>query len=289
MNNATRHPSLCTHARTGARLSRTLGRRAHSAHVAQRAEGDRNRTGARRRRLTGAGARRLAQAHRAAGGAGARIHAATAARAYRLRLKRGFYGHAQRTDSAALPRAGDRHSLLRRHAAADLTAAPAARTAVVMPLYHEPVERSLAGLRAVYLSLQRTGHLDQFDFYILSDSRDPEVWLAEQASWHRLCQQLDGFGRVHYRRRVTHLRHKSGNIADFLRRWGGSYRYFMVLDADSLMSGAALLRMVNLMEREPQVGILQTSPAIVNARSAFARLQQCASRAYGAIFATGLA
>jgi len=188
-----------------------------------------------------------------------------------------------------LRRGGDRHSLLRRHAAADLTAAPAARTAVVMPLYHEPVERSLAGLRAVYLSLQRTGHLDQFDFYILSDSRDPEVWLAEQASWHRLCQQLDGFGRVHYRRRVTHLRHKSGNIADFLRRWGGSYRYFMVLDADSLMSGAALLRMVNLMEREPQVGILQTSPAIVNARSAFARLQQFASRAYGAIFATGLA
>src|SRR3569623_1038985 len=73
-----------------------------------------------------------------------------------------------------LRRGGDRHSLLRRHAAADLNAAPAARTAVVMPLYHDPVERSHAGLCAVYLSLLRTGHLDQFVFYILSVCRVPE-------------------------------------------------------------------------------------------------------------------
>ena len=184
---------------------------------------------------------------------------------------------------------GDRHSLLARHDAAALAITPLVRTAIVMPLYHEPVERSFAGLRTIYLSLQQTGALEHFEFYILSDSRDPEVWLEEQAAWYRLCRELGAAGRIHYRRRTVHLRHKSGNIADFLRRWGEQYEYFMVLDADSLVSGDSLVRMVKLMERERQVGILQTNPAIMNARSAFARIQQFASRAYGGIFAAGLA
>ena len=186
-------------------------------------------------------------------------------------------------------RGGDRHSLLTRHDAAQLAATPLARTAIVMPLYHESVERSLAGLRAIYVSLQETGALDHFEFFILSDSRDPEVWLEEQAAWYRLCRELNAAGHIHYRRRTVHLRHKSGNVADFLRRWGDDYDYFMVLDADSLASGESLVRMVRIMEREPQVGILQTNPAIMNARSAFARIQQFASRAYGGIFAAGLA
>src|SRR3569833_3245470 len=179
----------------------------------------------------------------------------------------------------------DRHSLLTRHDAAQLAATPLARTAIVMPQNHESVERSLAGLRAIYVSLQETGALDHFEFFILSDSRDPEVWLEEQAAWYRLCRELNAAGHIHYRRRTVHLRHKSGNVADFLRRWGDDYDYFMVLDADSLASGESLVRMVRIMEREPQAGILQTNPAIMNARSAFARIQQFASRAYGGIFA----
>lgn len=184
---------------------------------------------------------------------------------------------------------GDRHSLLKRHDVVTLVVTPLAHTAIVMPLYHEPVERSLAGLRAIYLSLQETGALDYFEFFILSDSRDPEVWLEEQAAWYRLCRELNAAGRIHYRRRTVHLRHKSGNIADFLRRWGDQYEYFMVLDADSLVSGESLVRMVKIMQREPQIGMLQTNPAIMNARSAFARIQQFANRAYGGIFAAGLA
>src|SRR3569833_2084269 len=182
-------------------------------------------------------------------------------------------------------RGGDRHSLLTRHDAAQLAATPLARTAIVMPLYHESVERSLAGLRAIYVSLQETGALDHIEIFIMSGSRDPEVWLEEQAAWYRLCRELNAAGHIHYRRRTVHLRHKSGNVADFLRRWGDDYDYFMVLDADSLASGESLVRMVRIMEREPQAGILQTNPAIMNARSAFARIQQFASRAYGGIFA----
>ncbi|MGA7800279.1 MAG: glucans biosynthesis glucosyltransferase MdoH [Gammaproteobacteria bacterium] len=184
---------------------------------------------------------------------------------------------------------GDRLSLLRRHSAAELAATPLARTAVVMPIYHEPVERSLQGVRAVYRSVERTGRLEHFDFFILSDSRDADMVLAEQAAWYHLCAELGAAGRLFYRRRPVNLRYKSGNIADFLRRWGRRYQYMAVLDADSLVSGETLVRMVQLMEREPQVGILQTNPAIINARSTFARVQQFANRAYGTLLGAGLA
>ena len=184
---------------------------------------------------------------------------------------------------------GDRHSLLLQQTEDSLLATPLARTAVVMPIYHESVERSLGGLRAVFRSIERTGHLEHFDFYILSDSRDPDVWLEEQLVWARLCDELDAHGRLFYRRRTLNLNYKSGNIGDFLRRWGRNYLYMVVLDADSLMSGSTLTRMVQLMERHRRVGILQTSPSLLNGQSLFARIQQFGNQLYGPLFTTGLA
>lgn len=185
---------------------------------------------------------------------------------------------------------GDRNGLIaqsRRHA---LAAAPIeSRTAIVMPLRNEVAPRALAGLEAVYLSIKRTGQLEHFDFYILSDSNDPGVWLAEQAGWAQLVRRLEGHGKVFYRRRRVPLRHKSGNIADFLRRWGKRYDYFVVLDADSIMEGVTLVRMVRLMQQYPRVGIVQSPPETIGARSLFARVQQFANRAYGALFTAGLA
>ena len=184
---------------------------------------------------------------------------------------------------------GDRHSLLRQHSDEQLDATTLARTAIVMPVYHEPVYWTLSGLKAVYQDLERSGHLDHFEFHILSDSRDPDVWLEEQATWYQLCQELGAEGRLFYRRRRVNLNFKSGNVADFLRRWGRRYRYMVVLDADSLLSANTLVRMVQLMEREPRVGILQTAPSIINGESLFARIQQFANRLYSTLFATGLA
>ncbi|GGC73141.1 glucans biosynthesis glucosyltransferase MdoH [Marinobacter halophilus] len=184
---------------------------------------------------------------------------------------------------------GDRHSPLKRHAGAALEVTPLARTAIIMPVYHEPVHWTLSGLKAVYQDLERSGHLDQFEFYILSDSRDPNIWLEEQVVWYRLCLELGAEGRLFYRRRKVNLNFKSGNVADFLRRWGRRYRYMVVLDADSLLSADTIVRMVQLMEREPKVGILQTAPSIINGESLFARVQQFSNRLYSTLFATGLA
>lgn len=184
---------------------------------------------------------------------------------------------------------GDPKSLLRRHPDTALATTPLARTAVVMPIYNEPVNRTLGGLRAIYRAIERTGQLEHFDFYILSDSREPDVWLSEQAAWQRLCDELGAGGRLFYRRRTLNMNYKSGNVADFLRRWGRHYDYMIVMDADSLMGGETLVKMVRLMQREPKIGILQSCPTIINGQSLFARVQQFANQLYGPLFSTGLA
>lgn len=184
---------------------------------------------------------------------------------------------------------GDRHSILERHTESQLLDTPMAKTAVLLPIYHEPVHWTLSGLKAVYRDIERTGQIEHFEFYILSDSRDPDVWLEEQVAWNNLAKELGGEGRIFYRCRPVNLNYKSGNIADFLRRWGKRCKYMVVLDADSLMTGSTIVRMVRLMQREPNVGILQTNPNIINGQSLFARIQQFANRFYSTLFANGLA
>ncbi len=163
-----------------------------------------------------------------------------------------------------------------------------ASTAIVMPIYNEDVSRVFEGLRVIFRDLEKTGQIGAFDFFVLSDSDDTNKWVEEEAAWLELCRQLNGFGKIFYRKRRQAINRKSGNIADFCRRWGKRYRYMLVLDADSIMSGDALLKMVRLMEINPTVGILQTAPRLVNGETFFSRVFQFASRAYGPIFVAGL-
>ncbi|MFO1491464.1 MAG: glucans biosynthesis glucosyltransferase MdoH [Kiritimatiellia bacterium] len=160
--------------------------------------------------------------------------------------------------------------------------------AIVMPVFNEDVTRVFEGLRAMYRSIERTGCLKQFDFFVLSDSDDPNKWIEEEVAWMELSRQLDAFGKIFYRKRRHSLNKKSGNIADFCRRWGGRYRYMLVLDADSLMTGERMVEMARVMEAHPEVGILQTAPRIVAADTLFGRLIQFAQAMYGTPFLRGL-
>jgi membrane glycosyltransferase len=163
------------------------------------------------------------------------------------------------------------------------------RTALVMPIFHEDTTWVAARLAAVYRSLAATGRLDEFDLFILSDSRRRDVVQAEQVMWARLCAELGAAGRLFYRVRSDNEGRKAGNIADFLRSWGTGYRYFVVLDADSVMTGATLVHLVELMEANPSAGLIQTVPQPVGGRTLFARIQQFAARLYGPLCATGMA
>lgn len=161
-------------------------------------------------------------------------------------------------------------------------------TAIALPIYNEDVRGVYEGLRVIYHSLEAAGAIERFDFFILSDSNDPNKWIEEEAAWVELCKQVQGFGRIFYRRRRMPINRKSGNIADFCRRWGGKYRYMVVLDADSLMSGRTLVTLVSLMEANAGAGIIQTAPQLFGGTTPFARLMQFASAAYGPLFGAGL-
>jgi membrane glycosyltransferase len=161
-------------------------------------------------------------------------------------------------------------------------------TAIVFPIYNEDVVRVYEGLRATYESLKKTGQRERFDFFILSDSTDPDKWVEEERRWYELIRELDALGRIYYRRRLNNEGRKSGNVRDFLNAWGRRYRYFMVCDADSVMRGETLVDLVKLMEVHPTVGLIQTVPALVNAESLFGRIQQFANRLYAPIFIAGL-
>lgn len=162
------------------------------------------------------------------------------------------------------------------------------RTAVVMPICNEDVGRVIEGFRAIYESVQRTGKLPNCDFFLLSDSNDPNRWIEEEAAWLALTRELQAQGRIFYRKRRGGINKKAGNLADFCRRWGSHYHYMVVLDADSIMSGGAIVRLAQLMERHRHVGLIQGVPVLVNGDTVLARLQQFASRLYGGISATGL-
>jgi membrane glycosyltransferase len=191
---------------------------------------------------------------------------------------------------------GDRRSLsraLRDPALRDAPIPQEARTAVVMPICNEHVATVFAGLRATWESLQSTGQGAHFDFFVLSDSNDPDARADEMQAWTALNAELaqanGGEGpRIHYRWRALRTKRKAGNVADFCRRWGKGYRYMVVLDADSVMTGDSLTTLVRLMEAHPDAGIIQTAPKACGYDTLHARIQQFGSRVYAPLFTAGM-
>jgi membrane glycosyltransferase len=163
-----------------------------------------------------------------------------------------------------------------------------ARVAVVMPICNEDVARVYAGLRATCESLAARPEASHFDFYVLSDTGNPDVRVGEVAGWLQLRRALGDSMRLYYRWRQHRIKKKSGNIADFCRRWGANYRYMVILDADSVMTGACLARLLRIMEANPNAGIVQTAPHAAGRETLHARIQQFAAGAYGPLFTAGL-
>lgn len=165
---------------------------------------------------------------------------------------------------------------------------PDTATAIVVPVYNESPSRVAAAIEVMYSDLALRLALERFEFYILSDSDNPDACVKEQWAWADLCGRLQAFDRIHYRRRRVNIKRKTGNIADFLRRWGRRHEYMIVLDADSLLSADALIQLVTLMQVNPTAAIIQTAPRVMRQQTLFGRIQQFANRLYGPMFAAGL-
>jgi len=163
------------------------------------------------------------------------------------------------------------------------------RTAVVMPIYNEDTGRVFAGLDVIWTSLAAQPEQAAFDLFVLSDTRKPEIGAAEEVAWAQLIERHHAKGRIFYRRRKENLQRKAGNIADFVRSWGGAYDYAVVLDADSIMSGHALVTLAQAMDAHPEAGIIQALPTPAGRETLFARLIQFAARLNSQMLASGLA
>jgi membrane glycosyltransferase len=179
-------------------------------------------------------------------------------------------------------------ALLSRRPAPALPTALREKTAVVMPIYNEAPSRVFAALQTIYEDVQATGLGDSFDWFFLSDTTNPDVWIAEERAFVGIRRRLGSGARIYYRRREKNVGRKAGNIEDFVTRWGAAYKHMVVLDADSLMTGPTIVKLTAAMEADPDSGIIQTLPLIINRNTLFARVQQFAARIYGPVIAMGL-
>jgi membrane glycosyltransferase len=160
------------------------------------------------------------------------------------------------------------------------------RTAMLLPTYNEDPHHLMARLRAMYESVADTGHGARFDWFLLSDTTDPDIWIREELTFIDLRRACGG-ERLYYRHRSDNTARKSGNIAEWVSRFGAAYEHMIVLDADSLMTGDTIVRLAHAMETNPGAALIQTQPVVINARTLFSRLQQFAGRVYGPIIAAG--
>ncbi|MER2265555.1 glucans biosynthesis glucosyltransferase MdoH [Methylobacterium oxalidis] len=178
-----------------------------------------------------------------------------------------------------------RSALERRSDVVPARATGLSRTAAVVAIHAEDAVAVFAGLRVMARSLAREGgNGSDLDIFVLSDTRDGAIAAVEEHEFARIeaWRRANGPGlpRIRYRRRHENVGRKAGNIAEFCDTYGHEYDFMIVLDADSLMTGQAMRRLVRLMEESPRVGLIQTVSYAAGRDTLFARIQQFAVRLY---------
>ncbi len=181
--------------------------------------------------------------------------------------------------------------LERRAASLAPVATGRSRTAVLIPIYNEDADAVFAGVRVMARSLRATGSVDDVEIHVLSDSRDPDVARDEEralAAYRAWVSDQEGLPALHYRRRAINTGRKAGNVTEWMDRRGDDFDFMVVLDADSLMAGRTVRRLIRLMEEMPGAGIIQTVSYATGRQTLFARVQQFAVRLYAPLALRGL-
>src|SRR3569623_2210802 len=163
------------------------------------------------------------------------------------------------------------------------------RTALLMPIYHEDPPSTFARVAAMSARLSAVGAHDSIDIFVLSDSQSLDAASDEALWFERLLTDSDAREQIFYRRRTKYSGRMAVNVDDFIRQSGAAYDYALVLDADSLMEAEAILEKIARMDEAPDLGLLQSLPLIVHARSTFGRVLQFSAGLYTPVFARGTA
>jgi membrane glycosyltransferase len=158
------------------------------------------------------------------------------------------------------------------------TVAIRSSTAIALCIRNEDVRSVTANLDRMLEGLEAAGVADRFHSYVLSDTDDEATAAIEAATFAARSNRGANRIAVQYRRRLNNVGFKAGNIRDFLSNWGQHHEFMLVLDADSVMSAEAILRLVRIMQANPRLGILQSLTNGLPPVSAFARVFQFGMR-----------
>src|SRR5260370_5556336 len=126
------------------------------------------------------------------------------------------------------------------------------KNAMLLPTYNEDPGRIMARLRAMCESIEQSGHGLRLAWFVLSDTTNPAISIAEEKCFLRLRQDL-GANHIFYRHRPENTARKSGNIEDWIKRFGAGYDHMVILDADSLMTADTIVRLGSAMETHPSL------------------------------------
>jgi membrane glycosyltransferase len=153
-----------------------------------------------------------------------------------------------------------------------------ASTAILLCIRNELPERIIRNLEPMLAGLDAAGYGERFHLFILSDTGDASIAANEEACFTALTARWGDRVGITYRRRAVNTGFKAGNIRDFCERWGRTHDFAVTLDADSLMTADAVLRLVRIMQANPGLGILQGLIVGLPSTSAFARVFQFGMR-----------
>ncbi|MEL6433367.1 MAG: glucans biosynthesis glucosyltransferase MdoH [Pseudomonadota bacterium] len=162
------------------------------------------------------------------------------------------------------------------------------KVALLMPIHNEVPWNVFGNARSMLEELRGRGGQHEYALFILSDTRDDKIAEIEQTSVQALKESSPDV-TLYYRRRVSNTDRKVGNIANWVRRWGGDWPAMVVLDADSLMTGRAIRQLTDALVADPGAGLIQSCPQLIGAQTVFSRMQQFANGVYGTALAEGLA
>jgi membrane glycosyltransferase len=153
-----------------------------------------------------------------------------------------------------------------------------ASTAILLCIRNEPPERVACLIEPMLQGLAASGAAGRFHVYVLSDTNMPHIAAAEQSRFTAMATAWRGRLHLTYRRRASNVGYKAGNIHDFCERWGRQHDFAVTLDADSAMTVDLVLKLVRIMQIDPQIGILQTLVIGMPSASPFARIFQFGMR-----------
>jgi membrane glycosyltransferase len=161
------------------------------------------------------------------------------------------------------------------------------KVAILLPMYGEPAQGTISTAIKLLKSLNTAKTPHQFSLHVLSDSRNTDDREAETKVIRQMRQQYPHLD-INYRWRPENTDYKSGNLREWVTTKGHAFEGMLVLDADSVMDRATVLRLADELSSDPTVGLLQTTARLLPGRTLWQRMQEFSAHVYGVTLGRGV-